>query len=103
MFWMVKAGMGIVDVAGNGEHNIARVFIVIPLELNTTENIAFPTGYDFVFFLEVGNEIGAVLLMDVLNPKVINHKAELDVFGAMLEGYGGDTDRNIPTDGQLCE
>ena len=96
-FWMFEAGEGIADIAGHGEFDRARVTVVVPLESNAAEHIALPAGDGFVFFLEMSDDVVAVLSVDVLDSKVINHKAELDGFGAMLEEAGCDASGNVPT------
>ena len=55
--------------------------IIIPLQINVTENISFPIfRHRFIVCIQCVEEVLCVLLPFTFHSKVIYHKSELDLF-----------------------
>jgi hypothetical protein len=73
-WWDAKALEGFFDVDGHGD--IASFLIVIPIDGEPQEFVAFPVGCDLVELLEDGNEMCGIFLADVCHSKVVNYKGK---------------------------
>ena len=75
-WWMIELFDGVFNISRQVEFDTS--FGIIPLEVNSTEDIALPFGDCCILFSTVGDEVNGVLAVDVLYAKIYGHKTECE-------------------------